>query len=233
MRVGPVLRKGRTLTTTLPQKQARVATRDSERSRAAILDAATVEFTTHGYGGASVNEVAARASINKRMIYHYFGSKEGLWLAVLEATYQKIRDAERELELSHLSPHEAMRRLVLFTFDYFLANPEFISLLNTENMLRARHLHGSTQVRRIHSPHVASLRDLLARGAATGDFRVDVDPVQIYISIAALSYFYFSNQHTLGVIFQRDLMGASELELRRAHVADMIMEYLAARDRHG
>ena len=200
--------------------------RDAERSRAAILDAATTEFTKHGLTGASVNEVAARAGINKRMIYHYYGNKEGLYLAVLEAAYDGIRSAERELDLGHLEPPEALRRLVIFTFDYFVEHPEFLSLLNTENMHKARHLRMSERVREMHSPLVGMLAEILERGAREKIFRSGVDPVQLYISIAGLGFFYMSNRHTLSTIFGRDLAAPEALEARRQHAADVILSYL-------
>ncbi|MBJ3776952.1 TetR family transcriptional regulator [Acuticoccus sp. 2012] len=206
--------------------KARPATRDAGRSRAAILDAATVEFTAHGFGGASVNEVAARAGINKRMLYHYYGNKEGLFLAVLENAYARIRSAERELELDHLDPSEGVRRLVLFTWDYYVENPEFLSLLNNENMHKAVHLKTSDKIREMHSPLIDTLAALLARGAEAGTFRRDVDAVQLYISIAALGFFYLSNQHTLSTIFGRDLGDSAALAARREHSADVIMGYL-------
>ncbi len=200
--------------------------RDAERTRAAILAAAMVEFTSHGFSGASVNEVAARAQINKRMLYHYFGNKEGLYLAVLEEAYAGIRSAENKLRLTHLPPVEAMRSLVLFTWDYFVAHPEFLSLLNTENMHKAQHLQKSERVREMHSPLVGMIAAILKRGADEGIFRKDVDPVQIYISIAALGFFYLSNRHTLSTIFARDLNAPAALDARREHIADVILSYL-------
>ncbi|MEM9224588.1 MAG: TetR/AcrR family transcriptional regulator [Pseudomonadota bacterium] len=210
-----------------PQEaKKRPATRDAERTRGAILSAATVEFTAQGFSGGSVNEVAARAGVNKRMIYHYFGNKEGLYLAVLEATYAGIRSAEYELDLSDLEPREAMRRLVTFTFDYFIEHPEFLSLLNTENMHKAQHLKKSEKIRQMHSPLVGMIEEILQRGERDGAFRSGVDPVQLYISIAALGFFYLSNQHTLSTIFGRDLAAPPALTDRREHTADVILGYL-------
>ncbi|MEM8856585.1 MAG: TetR/AcrR family transcriptional regulator [Pseudomonadota bacterium] len=203
-----------------------VRERDAERTRAAILAAATKEFTANGFGGASVNEVAARASINKRMIYHYFGNKEGLFLAVLEAAYADIRASETALELAHLDPPEAVRRLVRFTFDYFVAHPEFLSLLNTENMHGARHLKTSDKIKQMHSPFVGTLAELLRRGAKRGEFRGDVDAIQIYISIAGLCWFYLANQHTLSTVFDRDLGAEEALSTRVGHVEEVILGYL-------
>ncbi|MEM8552407.1 MAG: TetR/AcrR family transcriptional regulator [Pseudomonadota bacterium] len=214
-----------TITEPLAEKK-RGHARDAERTRAGILAAAVHEFAAHGFSGASVNEVASRANINKRMIYHYFGNKEGLYLAVLEEIYDGIRSAERDLELSHLAPEAAVRRLVLFTFDYFVEHPEFLSLLNTENMLKARHLQQSATVRSMHSPFVNMLERILERGTKDGTFRNNVDPVQLYISVAALGFFYLSNRYTLSTIFARDLSADSALAERREHCAEVILGYL-------
>ena len=200
--------------------------RDPERTRRAILEAATAEFVAKGLDGASVNEIAARAGANKRMLYHYFGNKEGLYVAVLERTYAGIRNAEMELELGNLVPEAAMRRLVLFTWTYFLEHPEFLSLLNTENLHRARHLKQSGRIRDLHLPLVGLLSDVLARGAEAGVFRRDADPVQLYVSIAALGFFYLSNRFTLSTIFGRDLETPENLEARGEHIVDVILGYL-------
>lgn len=200
--------------------------RDPERTRRAILEAATAEFVAKGLDGASVNEIAARAGANKRMLYHYFGNKEGLYVAVLERTYAGIRNAEMELELGNLAPEAAMRRLVLFTWTYFLEHPEFLSLLNTENLHRARHLKRSGRIRDLHLPLLGLLSDVLARGAAAGVFRRGVDPVQLYVSIAALGFFYLSNRFTLSTIFGRDLESPENLATRGEHIVDVILGYL-------
>jgi AcrR family transcriptional regulator len=201
--------------------------RDPERTRRAILDAATAEFVQHGFAGASVNEIAARAQVNKRMLYHYYGKKDDLYLAVLERSYRGIRSAETQLRLTDLRPGEAIEKLVLFTWSYFLEHPEFLSLLNTENMLRARYLRRSERIRDLHSPLLAMLTDVLGRGEAEGLFRKGVDPVQLYIDIASLGFFYLSNRHTLSTIFQRDLEDKVNLEARGRHVVEVILGYLA------
>ena len=200
--------------------------RDPERTRQQILDAAMAEFSTRGLGGTRVNEVAARAGANKRMLYHYFGNKEALFLAVLESTYETIRQAEAELSLQDLEPEAAVLRLVDFTWDHFLPHPEFVSLLNSENLHRARHLKQSDKIRDMHSPLIDMISDLLARGEAKGVFRAGVDPVQLYITIAALGFFYFSNRYTLSTIFGRDLMAPDSLAARKAHVLDVVLGYL-------
>jgi AcrR family transcriptional regulator len=201
--------------------------RDADASRARILAAATGEFARHGLSGARVDRIAARAKANKRMLYYYFGRKEDLFLAVLEAAYARIRGEEQKLDLTARPPVEGMRELVAFTWRYFLAHPEFISLLNTENLHRARHLRRSTRIRMLHSPLVATISSLLERGRCEGVFRSGVDPVQLYVSIAALGYFYLSNAHTLSTVFGRDLLAPKAKDERLAHVVDLVLRSLA------
>ncbi|KAA0219335.1 MAG: TetR/AcrR family transcriptional regulator [Lautropia sp.] len=208
-----------------PAKE-RTVSRDPEATREAILGAATDEFAQHGLAGARVDRIAGRAGINKRMLYYYFGQKEGLYLAVLEAAYQRIREEEHQLNLTQVEPTEAIRRLVAFTWDYYIAHPEFLSLLNTENLHRARHLKKSSRVRTWHSPFVAMIAEVLERGRKSGVFRTGVDPVQLYISIAGLSYFYLSNRYTLSTIFDRDLMTPKSRVERLSHMTDLVLGYL-------
>ena len=201
--------------------------RDAGRSQERILKAATAEFARCGLGGARVDRIAARAGANKRMLYYYFGNKEDLFLAVLESRYAHIRRAEQGLHLGDLDPAQGMRRLVAFTWDYYLKHPEFLTLLNSENLHRARHLRRSRQIAAMHSPLVAMLRGLLGRGARKGEFRRGVDPVQLYISIAGLGYFYLSNRHTLSTIFERDLLSARNKAERLKHMTGLVLGYLS------
>jgi AcrR family transcriptional regulator len=210
---------------------ARRPLRDSERTQAAILAAATDEFARHGLGGARVDRIALRARTNKRMLYYYFGSKDGLFLAVLEATYARIRSAEQALSLLDVAPEEAIGRLVRFTWEYYLAHPEFLSLLNSENLHRASHLRRSGEVRSMNSPVIETLGEVLARGVRAGVFRKGVDPLQLYISIAALSYFYLGNNHTLTAVFGRDLATPRARRERLAHMTDLVQGYLRAEPR--
>lgn len=203
-------------------------TRDPKRSRRAILKAATDEFVAHGFSGASVNEIAAQAAINKRMLYHYFGNKEELFLAVLEAAYERIRTGERTLELDHLEPMQAIERLVRFSYDHFFEHPDFLVLLNIENMYQAQHLKKSAKVQRMHSPLVAQIQDVLLRGQADDVLRKDVDPVELYITIASLCFFHLSNRHTLSVIFNQELATPERLDRRREHVVSVITGFLRA-----
>jgi AcrR family transcriptional regulator len=203
-----------------------VNSRDPQRTRARILAAATAEFARFGLGGARVDRIAERAGANKRMLYYYFRDKDNLFLAALEARYADIRAAERALDLEHLEPREALRRLVVFTWQYFLDHPEFLTLLNSENLHKGRHVRRSRRVPQMHSTLVETLRDILKRGERAGVFRADVDPVQLYISIAGEGYFYLSNRYTLAQIFKRDLMSKRALAARARHNSDMILNAL-------
>ncbi|MFQ6240004.1 TetR/AcrR family transcriptional regulator [Sinorhizobium meliloti] len=201
----------------------RALQRDPERTRASILAAATREFAENGIGGARVDSIAERAGINKRMLYHYFGDKEQLYLAVLEEAYVGIRTAEKSLNLSDLEPEQGIAELAMFTWDYFLEHPEFLSLLGTENLHRARWLRQSTRLKELHSSFIDKLSDLLRRGKAEGLFRPDVDPLNLYLTIAALGYFYLSNQYTLSTIFGRDLMDKSNLDVWKRHIVHVTL----------
>ena len=154
--------------------------RDPERTRRAILESATGEFVSNGFAGASVNEIAARANVNKRMLYHYFGKKEELYIAVLERTYIALRTAQTQLKLSKVPPAEAVETFILFTWNYYIQYPELLSLMATENILRGKYLARSERVRDLYIPVMAILDDILKRGAKEGVFRSDVDPRQLY-----------------------------------------------------
>jgi AcrR family transcriptional regulator len=200
--------------------------RNPELTRKRVLDAAIEEFADKGLSGARVDEIARRAGANKRMLYHYFGNKEDLYLAVMEAAYKKKLEEEIELELSDLDPEEGMARLIRFTWQYYLENPEFITLVNNENMLKARHIAKSHEIKVLHSPLVDLIKDLLRRGEATGVFKTGVDPVQLYITIAALGYYYLSNAYTLSTIFNRNLLAPDQLDARDQHRVDVVLGYL-------
>ena len=209
-----------------PKAETPKATRDPEGTRARILAAATEEFARHGLGGARVERIAEAAGTNKRMLYYHVGNKESLYLTVLEGAYEHIRAAERTLSLETLDPPDAIARLIGFTWQYFIDHPEFMALLNTENLHRAELLKTSQKVHAMHSPFVQLLADVLARGAAQGLFRTGVDPVQLYISIAGLAYFYLSNVHTLSVIFGRDLLAEEAKDARLNHMVELVLASL-------
>jgi TetR/AcrR family transcriptional regulator len=202
-------------------REARI--RDPERTKGNILEAAIEEFSTRGFAGARVDSIASRSGANKRMIYHYFGSKRELWLAVLEVAYERVRTAELGLRLDQLEPEEAMRTLVGFTFDAFIGDRVFINLLNSENLHQARHLKQSKRITSMHSPLIGMIQEILNRGADAGLFRRNIDPAQLWITIAGISFFYFSNIFTLSVILDRDLQSDEGIRERRAHVVEMVM----------
>lgn len=209
-----------------PAPAAEERQRDADRSQAIILAAARDEFAEYGLGGARMDRIAERAGLNKRLIYYYFEDKETLFQAVLEQAYRDIRAEEQALHLRDLPPADAVRKLVEFTWGYYLRHPEFLTLLNSANLHKARHLQESQRARQLNSPLVEMLAEVLERGRREGVFRGGVDPVQLYISIAGLSYFYLSNSHTLSAIFGRDLTAAKARSERLSHMTDVILGYL-------
>lgn len=202
--------------------------RDAEATRARILEAARKEFAALGLAGARVDEIAARAAANKRMIYHYFGNKEGLFTAVLEDAWMGIREAEQSLDLEDLPAEHALERLVRFTWDYYLKNPEFIRLVNSENLHEARHLKSSDKVRDASRRLVSQVQEILNRGVAEGVFRSGLDPVQLNITIAGLGYYYLTNRFTGSLLYERDLMSDSALIDRIEHNVETIMRLVRA-----
>jgi TetR/AcrR family transcriptional regulator len=205
---------------------ANVAQRDAERTQAKILSAATAEFAGKGFAGARIDAIAAASGANKRMIYYYFASKDGLYTAVLERAYEEMRASETALALDHLEPVAAIRKLAEFKFDYYVANPTIIALLNGENMLHAHYLKRSDRLREMHASLVSTIERLLRRGVRQGVLRRGIDPLHLYVSLSALSYFYFSNAPTLSTAFGRKLATPAENRLRRKHVVEVILAYL-------
>ena len=199
---------------------------EAERSIADILAVATSEFAEKGLSGARIDEIAERTRTSKRMIYYYFKSKEGLYVAVLEEAYRKIRAIEAHLDLEHLAPREALRALVAFTFDYQRANPDFIRLVMNENMHKGEYLKQSANIRALNAPAIDALRDIYRRGLEAGDFRPGLDPLDLHTSISALSFFNVSNQHTFSMIFDYDVTAEEHVALRRKNVEDMVLGYV-------
>ena len=200
--------------------------RDPAATRGKLLTAARREFARSGLAGARVDEIAARAGVNKQLVYHYFGDKDALYLAVLEWVYEEIRTQERKLNLEGLPPERAIRKLIESSFDHLARHPDFILLLNDENRHGARHVRGSMRLEDMHSPLVSLVSKILRQGVRTGCFRKGVNPVHLYISIAGLSYFYFSNTPTLSAIFGTDLSSPAARRGRRRHVVDLVMRAL-------
>lgn len=223
---------GELLTETVVQKPERkrsvTQSRNPERTRAAILEAARREISSKGLAGARIDVVARRAGTNKRMIYHYFGDKDALYLAVLEDAYQNIRHTERRLDLAHKEPVEGLKELALFTWHYFLDHPEFLSILATENLNQARYLKQSASIAEMHSNFISELEGVLRRGADEGLFRRGLDPVDVYVTIASLGFFYLSNRFTLSTIFQRDLVAPAQLDRWGQHIVDTVLASVRA-----
>jgi TetR/AcrR family transcriptional regulator len=200
--------------------------RDPAATRKKLLTAARREFADSGLAGARVDEIAARAGVNKQLVYHYFGDKDALYLAVLEWVYEEIRAQERKLNLEGLPPPQAIKRLIEASFDHLAAHPDFIVLLNDENRGGARHVRGSRKLEAMHSPLVSMVSAILNEGVRAGVFRKGINAVHLYISIAGLSYFYFSNTPTLSAIFGKDLASPTARKARRKHVVDLVMQSL-------
>jgi AcrR family transcriptional regulator len=209
-----------------PSSVAEERVRDADRSQALILAAARDEFAEHGLGGARVDRIAERSGLNKRLIYYYFQDKDGLFQAVLEEAYRDIRAEEAGLHLAELEPATAVRRLVEFTWNYYLAHPEFLTLLNSANLHKGRHLAGAQRAKELNSPLIDTLAAILERGRREGTFRGGVDPFQLYVSIAGLAYFYLSNSQTLSAGFGRDLLAPKARSERLSHMTDLILGYL-------
>ena len=201
-------------------------TNDPARTMAGILEVATVEFGEKGLDGARIDEIAAATQTSKRMIYYYFGSKEGLYLKVLEESYRRVRETEAQLHLEDLSPEDALRRLVAFTFDHHHGNPGYIRLVMSENMQRGQYMARSKTIQKLNMPAIEAIRKLYERGLAQGVFRPGLDPVDIHASISALSFFNVSNQHTFGHIYQLDMQAAQAVATRRDNIVEMVVRFV-------
>jgi AcrR family transcriptional regulator len=197
--------------------------RDADATQKRILAAAKREFSRLGLGGARVDDIAERANANKRMIYHYFDSKEDLFKKVLEDAYQDIRAAEAKLDLAGLPAREALEKLVRFTWKYYLDHPEFLTLVNSENLHKARHLKTSTNIDAINRPLHGMVQDILDRGVHEGVFRPGIDEMQLNVTIAAISYYYFTNRFTGAVLYKRDFMTPEALAARIDFNVDTIL----------
>lgn len=197
-----------------------------ENTRPQILAAAAEEFAAKGLAGARVDTIAEASGCNKAMLYYFFKSKEELYVEVLENAYADMRRHEQELDLGHLKPVEAIRKLVEFKFDYLERHPLLIRLLIGENLNDANYLRRSTRLHSMHLPLVNTISKLLKAGVAEGSMRPGIDPVQLYISISALSYFYFSNAATLATAFEHDLLSPTAKISRREHAVEVVLRYL-------
>ncbi len=220
------IRRTRTTRAAAPARKATSRTNDPERTKANILQVAEVEFGEKGLAGARIDEIAEATRTSKRMIYYYFGSKEGLYLAVLEEAYRRVRDVESELKLQDLEPEEALRRLVAFTFDHHLDHESYIRLVMSENIHRGQYLAQSQRIQELNVPAIAAIRNLYERGVKAGQFRKGLDAVDIHASISALSFFNVSNRHTFGIIFKLDMNSRAYIAQRRENVVEMIVRFV-------
>jgi AcrR family transcriptional regulator len=203
--------------------------RDAERTRAEILDVAAAEFAESGYNGARVDEIAARTRTTKRMIYYYFGGKKQLYMAVLERAYARIRAAEQAVEVDHLDPVAAIRRLAEITFDHHEAHPEFIRLVSIENIHHADHLAELTGLAELSMPAIQLLEGILKNGWDAGVLRTDVDAIDVHMMISSYCFFRVANRHSFGALFGRDLVDPGVRDHYRGMLGDMIVSYLTAR----
>lgn len=203
-------------------------TNDPARTMAGILEVATAEFANKGLSGARIDEIAAATKTSKRMIYYYFGNKEGLYIAVLEDAYRRMRKIESELHLEDLAPEAALQRLVGFTFDHHYGNQDYVRLVMNENIERGAYLAQSKSIRELNVPAIKSIRQLYDRGVAQGVFRPGLEPVDIHASISALTFFNVSNQYTFGLIFKDDRQQPEALAARRQNVIDMVVHFMRA-----
>ena len=207
-------------------RRASARTNDPERTRADIIEVATREFAEKGLAGARIDDIAAAMRTSKRMIYYYFGSKEQLYVAVLEEAYRRIRSIESDLHLQDLAPEAALRTLVAFTVDYQRANPDFIRLVMTENIHRGVFLEGSRTIQELNIPAITAVKEIYERGVKEGVFRKGIDPVDLNMSISALSVFNVANRHTFALIFKRDLDAPAAVAARRESIVEMVLRFV-------
>lgn len=200
--------------------------RDPEKRQRELLMAARQEFSKHGLSGARVDDIVNRAGVNKQLMYYYFGDKETLFEKVLEQAYADIRSGESRINLKELSPRDAIEKFIRYNFDFIKENRYFVALLNDENLHLARHLEGSEEIKKRYIVLKEVIGDILDRGYGEGVFKRKVDPVDLYITISSLSYFYFSNIHTMSKIFDRDLSRPDEITARSDEIVAIVLSYL-------
>jgi AcrR family transcriptional regulator len=202
-------------------------TRDADQTRARILKAARHEFMRHGYSGARIERISRTGKSSDRMIYYYFGSKEGLFIAVIEEIYRRFNDAESALELDLAQPVQALKAVIHFVITYYRKNPEFVTLLNSENLHRGKHISKSLRAREYSSPAISLLDELLRSGATQGLFRADVPGRDLYMMIAALGYFYQSNRFTLSAFLGENLEAPAAMEHWETFVTEVVLRAVA------
>jgi len=211
---------------TLKPAKASRRTHNADASRQNILEVATEEFARNGLSGSRIDEIAARTKTSKRMIYYHFGDKEGLYLAVLESVYQKIRAVEATLKIEHLEPEKALKRLIEFTFDYQNSNEDFIRLVMIENIHHGAYVARSEKIRNLNVTVIDTIARLYDRGVTAGVFRPGLDPVELHWFISALCFFNVSNRATFSKIFDTDMASAINTVARRDAIVEMVMRFV-------
>jgi AcrR family transcriptional regulator len=214
--------------TTKRGKKVPTRAKNPEKTRANIIDVATAEFAERGLSGARVDRIAERTNTSKRMLYYYFGDKDGLYRAVLLSYYEKLRSSELTLDLSHHEPLEALKLLVDFTFDYHLKNAAIVRLVMVENIHKGQHVAKLPQATMVNSSVLDAVADICARGARQGSMRSGLDNFDLYTTIAALCFFNVSNRYTFRSIFKHDMADPKEAQLRRKSVWEVIRRFVAA-----
>jgi TetR/AcrR family transcriptional regulator len=199
--------------------------KEAERTRELVLTQSMAEFALKGYDGARVDSIARRCNLSKFTLYHYFGSKEGLFVAVLERAYQKLRSHQHDLSISTNDPLRAMRQLIVHTFSAFLANRDLIALLNSENLHKGRHIRKSKIIRSLYDPLIGTIRETLQKGVAEGIFRPNIDPINLYVSLSALAYNVISNQYTLKMALGIDFTSPKYRKVWLAHITELILSF--------
>lgn len=215
-----------------PKAKASDEPSQADLTRANIIAVATREFASKGFSGARVDEIAELTATSKRMIYYYFSSKEGLYVAVLEQAYRGIREIEARLNLDHLDPVEAIRTLVGFTFDYQWQHEDFVRLVMVENIHKGVHLGTSRAMKGLNVSVIDTLERVYSRGVAAGLFRPGLDKIDLHMTISALAFFNVSNRHTFSIIFDRDLSDPVTLANRRGVVIDTVLRYVEIAPKH-
>lgn len=211
------------------EQKADTRRRDATKTREDILKIATGEFAANGFAGARVDEIAATTATTKRMIYYYFGSKVGLYLAVLESAYAKVRDLEKRIDVEGLSPVDALRQLAEFTYDYHTTHQDFIRLVQIENIHRAEHIAESPRIQELNSTAIDTIQSIIHRGIAMGIFREDIDALDAHMLISSYSIFPVANRYTFKTVFGRDLLDENRHEFYRKLAGDIVVATMTAR----
>jgi AcrR family transcriptional regulator len=206
-------------------------TRNPEGTRRRIMEASIKQFSKHGFGGARVDRIAEAAKTNERMLYYYFGSKQNLFLSVLEEVFLRYNEAEKELHLDDTKPIESIRIIASFMWDYYNHHPEFIRLLNSENLHEAKHIKQSDAIGNFILPFIEAIDKILISGAKMGIFRQDVDPIRFYLTVSSLGYYILSNRFTLSAVTGKELMSKDEYQIMKEIHLDVLISYLTNKDR--